>query len=297
MAEERMIDDDLNKDKKYRIRKNADGEDELYIDDSVEETFEDLPAVAFDMPEENGEITPEREVIESEEGDYVPEQISNACFEAVERAKKCIEEEDYISALKNIEEAQNSDPYDGAAWALKLTAVTRNFSEFSNVDDLVNIAEDVSKYCSDEYKAELAEKSAPLEGRIIELEERAASMHVEVEKKKTERRELFLSDRKRAVLWFSVTALPFIICLVVALAFTSVMFARQDGVNLIIMIVFASLAALFFIASLFTGRKLWAAMKKLSLNEKNSSTKLGREYESTLAEAEKLNTVLHSFKL
>ena len=34
MAEERLIDDD--KDKKYKIRKNADGEDELYIDDTEE---------------------------------------------------------------------------------------------------------------------------------------------------------------------------------------------------------------------------------------------------------------------
>ena len=32
MAEERLIDDD--KDKKYKIGKNADGEDEFYIDDT-----------------------------------------------------------------------------------------------------------------------------------------------------------------------------------------------------------------------------------------------------------------------
>ena len=35
MAEERLVDDD--KDRKYKIRKNADGEDELVIDAAPEE--------------------------------------------------------------------------------------------------------------------------------------------------------------------------------------------------------------------------------------------------------------------
>ena len=41
MAEERLIDED--KDRKYKIRKNADGEDELVIDAEadVEEEFEE----------------------------------------------------------------------------------------------------------------------------------------------------------------------------------------------------------------------------------------------------------------
>ena len=48
MAEERLIDDD--KDRKYKIRKNADGEDELYIDleESEEESGESLE---FEVPE------------------------------------------------------------------------------------------------------------------------------------------------------------------------------------------------------------------------------------------------------
>ena len=48
MAEERLIDTD--KDKKYRIRKNADGEDELYIDDTAEE--EQVEEVSFFVDEE-----------------------------------------------------------------------------------------------------------------------------------------------------------------------------------------------------------------------------------------------------
>ncbi len=290
MAEERLIDDDLNKDKKYRIRKNADGEEELYIDESAEETFEE-PAFVL----HGGESEVEEPAGETQQPPAAETESAYAL--SVEQAKECIDRGDYSAALKSIAEAQNVDPFEGVAWALKLVALTSDFSDFSDVDSLTDSAEYIAKYCTDDQKSGLAAKSAPLESKIIELEERAASLHVEVEKKKDERREVFINDRKRAVLWFSVTALPCLVCLVVALAFTSVMFARQDGVNLIIMIVFAALALLFFVASLFTGHNLWAAMKKLSLNEQNSSTKLGREYEATLSEAEKLNTVLHSFKI
>ncbi len=299
MAEERLIDDDLNKDKKYKIRKNANGEDELYVDDSVEETFEPVHEVTFEVPEQPydspAEEAEEVETRQTEEG--AEENISSAYMQSVEAAGVSIENGDFEGALKNLDEAQNTDPYDGAAWALRLTAATCGFTDFSNPDNLVETANNVAKYCSEDQKSVLAQKSAPLEQKIIELEERAAALHVEVEQKKQERREVFIADRKRAVLWFSATCVPFLVCLVVALAFTSVMFARKDGLNLIVMIVFAALAALFFIATLVTAHKLWTAMKKLSLNEQNSSTKLGREYEATRLEAQKLNTVLHSFKL
>ena len=59
MAEERLIDDD--KDKKYKIRKNADGEDELYIDDTEEETVSDEPVVIAEQIEPIHEEQPKSE--------------------------------------------------------------------------------------------------------------------------------------------------------------------------------------------------------------------------------------------
>ncbi len=292
MAEERLIDDDLNKDKKYRIRKNADGEDELYVDDSVEETFGD--EVQFEV---QGDEEGVQQIAESASPAHSAQPEADAvCLEAVSAAKTCMEEGDYDGALRYIDEAHNANPYSGPAWAVKLSAQTRQLTDFSS-PDLEETAKNVAMYCSDDEKSVLAENSALLEKKIIELEERAASLHVEVERKKEERRGVFLADRKRSVLWFSLTAVPFLVCLIVALSFASVMFARQDGLNMIIMIIFACISALFFISSMFTGHNLWAAMKKVSLNEQNSSTKLGREYESVRSQAEKLNTVLHSFKL
>ena len=48
MAEERLIDDD--KDRKYKIVKNADGEDELVIDGAPDEA-ESADEVGFEVPE------------------------------------------------------------------------------------------------------------------------------------------------------------------------------------------------------------------------------------------------------
>lgn len=299
MAEERLIDDDLNKDKKYRIRKNADGEDELYIDDSVEEEVVDLETVSFDVPEFSdgeGELTPEQIAAAEQEKRERIERMKGVLAVNIEKAQAKLADGDFDGALQSVEAALQIDPTSGVAWALKLRALTKNFNNTENIDDCVDNAENVVRYCSDEQKTELAEISAPLENRIMQLGEEAAALHVEVEEKKAERRTVFLQKRKQSVKWFSATCLPFIVCLVVAIAFASVMFAREDGVNLILTIVFAVIAAIFFIATLFTSHKMWDAMKKLSLNEKNSSTQLGRDYEKILAEIKKLNTVLHSFK-
>lgn len=301
MAEERLIDDDLNKDKKYRIRKNADGEDELYIDDSVQEDFEEFEAVSFDVPEfseGDGELTPEQIAIAEQEKRARAERIKGALSVNLEKAQSKLLEEDFDGALQSVDAALEIDPTSGAAWSLKLKSLTKNFTDFERSDDCVETASNVEQYCSDEQKSELADQSAPLENRLMQLEEKAAAMHVEVEDKKAERRATFLADRKKSVMWFCLTGVPFIACLIVAIAFAITLLDLVEiyGVNLIITIVAGVLAVIFFIATIFTSHKMWDSMKKLSLNEKNKSTQLGRDYENLLSEIKKLNTVLHSFK-
>ena len=299
MAEERLIDDDLNKNKKYRIRKNADGEDELYIDDSVEEEL-DLEAVTFSVPEfSDGEsgLTPEQIAAAEQEKRERAERIRGALSVNIEKAQAKLSEEDFEGALTSVESALQVDPSSGEAWALKLKILTQNFTGFDSVEACVETAENIVHYCSDGQKAKLAEEGVPLESHIKGLEEQAATLHVEVEQKKSERREVFLENRKKSVKWFSLTFIPFAVFLVIALTFIPFISARKDGLNAILAIVFGVLAALFFIASLFTAHKMWDDMKKLSLNEKNSSTQLGRDYEKMLSDIKKLNTVINSFKI
>lgn len=300
MAEERLIDDDLNKDKKYRIRKNADGEDELFIDESVEEESEET--IGFDVPEfgyddeEAAVMTPEQLAAREQAKREEEERRKRAFDLKMGKAREKYAAREFESALYELNAAAELNPGDGELAMLKMLTLSRNFTDYTQVEQCGAIADDVKNYCSEEQKDKLLQLSEPLKNKIYALEESAAAMHVEVEAKKAERREVFLADRKRSVLWFSLTAIPFLVCLIVAAAFASVMFARQDGVYLYLTIVFAALAAIFLVATLFTAHKMWEAMKKLSLNSKNSSTKLGREYEATLADIEKLNTVYNSFK-
>ena len=53
MAEERLIDDD--KDRKYKIRINEDGEEELVIDDTPDEDESDIPVFQIPVYDEDDE--------------------------------------------------------------------------------------------------------------------------------------------------------------------------------------------------------------------------------------------------
>lgn len=302
MAEERLIDDDLDKNKKFKIRKNADGEDELYMaetDVDEEETFDDslfeIPEFAKD-DEEAAILTPEQLAAREEERRLKEEQKRQTVQRYLSKAQELYAESDYDGAGYQLNSAENTDGKCGDVFCLKIKVLTRSFTDFSAVDECVSCAEGIRYYCTPEQKAELCALSSPLENHVQKLEEKAAALHVEVEGKKSERRAVFEKDRNKSISWFTFTIVPFIACLIVAIAFGSVIFAKQDGTNLIITIVFAALALIFFIATLFTSHKMWSAMRKVSLNEKNSSTRLGRDYESLISEIKKLKDVLSAIK-
>ena len=298
MAEERVIDDDLDRNRKYKIRKNADGEDELYIDDTVEEE-EDFEAVSFNVPEfaEGGEegLTPEQIAAAEQEKKERIERIKGALSVNIEKAQAKLAESDFDGVVEFADKALQLDPSNGAAWALRLRGLTKDFTDFEQIDESVDTAENISKYCTAEYKMDLIERTGPMVERTDKLEEQAAALHVEVEEKKAERREVFAEDKRKAVRWFSITAVPFLVLLILAISFSTIMFANKYGVYLVLTIVLAALTVVAFVATLFTLHKLWDAMKKVSLNEKNSSTEIGRNYENMLSEISKLKAILHSF--
>lgn len=300
MAEERLIDDDLDRNKKYKIRKNADGEDELYFDGEEEESggysaeLYEIPAFSEDDGDA-GVLTPEQ-IAEREESRRLAEENTRRYVEEhIAKAEEQFKSGDAEGALFNLNSARNVDGRCGKVYALKMKVLTRNFKDFSASDDCLSCSEGVRHYCTDEQKAELFALSGNLKKHIEKLEENAAALHVEVESKKAERREVYAKDRGTAIKWFSLTAVPFLVCLVLAVSFGSVMFAKQNGLNLILTIIFAALAVVLFVVTAFTSRKMWVAMKNYSLNEKNSSTRIGREYEEQLSEIKKLKTVLSSF--
>lgn len=292
MAEERLIDDD--KDRKYRIRKNADGEDELYVDVGGDEEEEQ---VEFEVPEfetddeEAAVLTPEqfaeRERLRREDEARRRAQADSH----IEKARRLIEEQSYGGAIYEISAAEELLPDDGGIAVVKLIALTENMRTFEGEETETAVGA-VEKYATKEQTEELKEFAPELKELSLALGERAQTLGEENEDKKRERRQVFVKSKKNSLIFFASVAVPFLVFLILGIYFASVMHAVKDGRNIIYTIVFFAIAGVLFIAFLFAAHRLWDSAKKVSLNEKNSSSKLGREFESVSAQLDLVNRIL-----
>lgn len=289
MAEERLIDNDEDKDRKYRIRVNEDGEEELIIiADEKEAEAESEDSDGFEVPEldsddeEAAVMTPEqlaeRDRIRRAEREMREKLVS----QYLDRVRECIEENDYDGAVNALDLAEQEDEKNEDVALMKFKLLSRDFTDFSLTDECLEAARNVREYCREEQRAELFSQAEPLAKLIAETRDEADSLAAENEKKREERRVAFNVRRMSALKKFIITCVPFIVFLALAIGFSTIMFSSQDGLYLIITIVFAVIAVGFFIATIVTLRKLWEAQHNIILNNKNSSTKLGRQSEEAL---------------
>lgn len=295
MAEERLIDDD--KDRKYKIRKNSDGEEELIIDDSgdgeeVEIPFFEVPYEETD-DEKAATLTPEqyaeRERIRREEEEARAKKAALLLKEAEEKlAVGDMEGAQY--AVSRAEELSKN----GEIYCLMLKAYTRNFHDFTALEQAEKAADGVREYASPEQKAELKKASKGLKEKISEVKELTDGLFDSNEEKKTERREFFNTERKRAQKLFIAAAVPFGALLICAIALACNMFAAENGAFLIATIAVSALAFVALVFTLVTARKFISALRVVRLNEKDSSTKLGREYAKSKQLLETLTGILNS---
>lgn len=288
MAEERLIDNDEDKNRKYKIQKNADGEDELVILTGEEEEEPDETVGGYVIPEfeeddeEAAVMTPEQLAARERARQEESERRERAVAENLAKAREYLAETDFDNAAYALSLAEEADPSNGEVAALKLKAFSRNFTDYTRLDECVAAARAVGENCDGEQRQALLAEAQPLVRIIAETRQEADVLAEENESKRAERQVVFAARRNRAVKFFLVTALPFLVFLALALAYSTVMFAKQDGTNLVLTIVFAAVALVFFLATLFTAHKLWAAQRNIRRNAKNSSTKVGRQYEQTM---------------
>jgi small-conductance mechanosensitive channel len=132
--------------------------------------------------------------------------------------------------------------------------------------------------------------------RIAELSTDIKKLSAENESKKAERAVKFNADKKRATTFFIAGAVPFIIFLGLAIGFGMVMFAAENGVFLILAIVFAALALVMLVVVAFLGRALNIAARRVRLNKKNTSTKLGRQLIAEEKQLEQFNAIYSALK-
>ena len=296
MAEERLIDDD--KDRKYKIIKNADGEDELVIDDTPDE----------EAPEELDFEVPELDSDDEEAAVMTPEQLAarEKMREAEEAARQAKLKEIAEHALSLLDEKKYEDAGyalaaadelgdDGEIYALKLRTVTRDFTDFSNTEDGAEAANGVKNFTAKETVEKLAPVLPSLKAKAEQLKAEAAELDAENEEKKSERRVVFKKKRNASLIFFAVTVVPLIVFAALAIYYGTHLTAVKDGANIPLFIAFVSIAGVLFVATVIAAKFLWKNANNLKLNEKNSATKLGRKLEERQAELSLVESISEIF--
>ena len=290
MAEERLIDDD--KDRKYRIRKNENGEEELVIIDDDEQEEEELPVF--------GVVTEDEESLSEEQlAEKAAERRDRALKKAEElkaTARKKIAEGDFESAQYCLSEASELTEYDGELYYLQLKAYSRGMTNFLDLQKCVDAAEGVKEYSDIAQKEELKSLSEPLKARISEFELKCKKIGEENERGKEERRETFAKGARNSFVVFACTSVPFVALFTIAIVFASMMFSDLSDTYVLLTIIFAVLAAVSFFILLFTFKRFLSAKRRVRLNESDSATKIGREFISCSEELASLNKIYQSLE-
>lgn len=294
MAEERLIDAD--KDKKYRIKINADGEEELVVDEGVEPVEEVVQEVLFEVEEisedneEEAVMTPEQLAAKREREER---ERAERRAKAEEHLKKALGEcalYRYSTALEELEAAEELDAENGEIYALRLTAYTRAFTDYSQIIPAAECAADIKRYASEERKKELCEKAAPsLEQNIAQLRAQVSSMNEENERKKAERAVKFKDDRKIALIVFASLAVLLVGLVALSSYFATIIYTVSTGKYLILTCVFGGLSFIALLALAFAARYLNITCRRVKLNKRNTATQLGRDL---LKEQEKLKAFI-----
>lgn len=299
MAEERLIDTD--KDKKYRIKVNENGEEELVVEGGEAEQAE-IEEVMFAAPEE---------VVESDDSLLTPEEIEQRRRrEEEERAERQRKTEEllakarsesllyrYATALEYIEKAEELDGENGEAQALKLVAYTRNFTDYSQIVPAAANVEKLVEYTSHERKEELLKVAQPsLEGEIARLRTTVSAMNKENEEKKAERAVRFNRDRNIAIGIFCALAAVLIVFAALTGYYATLIYTVPTNKYLTVTCVLAGAALIALFAVAFAARQLNITCRRVRLNKRNTTTQLGRDLLTEQAKLRALVTVYSALK-
>ncbi|MGN0807092.1 MAG: hypothetical protein ACI4MN_01410 [Candidatus Coproplasma sp.] len=291
MAEERLIDTD--KDKKYRIRKNADGEDELYIDDSaVEQEVEEVTFAVTEDIFETGESVDDADRLE----ELKRKRLEDAA-EFIDCARRECEKERFASASEYLEKAVELDEENGEIYALALAACTRNFTDYSQIKVAAKYVEKLEAYATQQIKENLFSVARQgLEENIASLTKKVEELSEENTKQKKVRAEKFNADRNKSIILTCIAVAMLCVFSGLSTYFFLNIYSVETNVNLILGIVFACLAFGSLCFSGVAARWLITSARRVRLNKKDTSTKLGRELIANQADLDAFNAVYYALK-
>ena len=200
MAEERLIDDD--KDKKYKIRINEQGEEELVLDETrAESDAEKSDEVGFEVPEldeddeEAAVMTPEQLAARDKAREEAESKRLKNIAERVERAKALIDAGKFEGAVFVADEGLGFGN-DGELYCLKLKALTQNFTDYSRASECDACADGVGFHADENTKSVYAPDTALLKEQGEVLAEEVKSVGLRNDEQKAERGARYLKKRK-----------------------------------------------------------------------------------------------------
>ena len=217
MAEERLIDDDKDKNKKYTVRTNADGEEEFIIfEPAPREGVGEVADMQFDEEYAFGNRSSVRF---GEEEDFVA------------KAKECMARGNYSTALECVARAARLSPRDGETAALELRIYTRDMTDFSHgaLQGARSAVRRVAEYASKDTKERLKAACAQPVGAAVRAAcDRADRLRAQNESAKEERERLFKAPFLQARKRFLLSLVPLALCTACTAVFVA-LFALYGG--------------------------------------------------------------------
>ncbi len=287
MAEERLIDDDIDKngdkEKKYRFHINEDGEEELVIEQpekDEESAEEDGAGYAFDE--------------EEDENRYDAQEERRAIENLIALARADADEGKFSTALELVTQAAEIDADDGEVAALSLEIYTRGLTDFSGeaLYDAAEAAKKVAEFSDGQTKEALFQKGGErLNSVICGLQSQVDELEKLNEQGKAERAVRFNADNKKAAIKLVCFFVPFAVLLGLAIYYFIQLADDMSILNIVLTSVFAGLALVFLVACMLAARTFATTMRRVLMNRDNSRTQVGRDYEAAKSRLTALRTI------
>lgn len=271
MAEERLIDDDIDRNRKFRVRVGEDGEEELYIDEPPTESEEMVFLTPDDEDEDDDDVAL---ALEREQERQENERRRTAELEA---AQTDISSGRFSTALEHIAAAAQCGADEGATGLLYMRAYTKDFTDFAQIVPASEHAAEAKGGDAETRRNLLARAGGGLEDNIKSLRAKVAELDAQNSEAKKQREVRLKAQRAKCLAAFFAALVPFIVCLALCIYFAAIIYTVSTGLYLALTVSFGCLALLLLVVWAFACRKLITVCTRLRQNRLNSSTKLGRE--------------------
>ncbi len=287
MAEERIIDDEYGRG--VRLRKTKEGYVDVTderIDERPEEEAGEEISFAFPMTEDDEDdedlvgLTPEEAEALKKQKAEAAERLRREYEQTVAAGNALLENHSYHAAELEFEKALKLDVVATEASVGYWRAKTANFTNPDVlIEEYVEAGIESLTYDLGYEATEIIKKDfkGVFERRHAELRGEEEPLRASVMQKQASRRAVLQERKKKHLVAFAITAVPFLVFTLLAVIFGLKNFTTPDNTYIPLTIVFAALAVVGFLVFAVFCNKLLNTCRIYATNEKLTSTDEGEE--------------------